>query len=179
MFVVPVDALYAWLGVGVETAFLGPNGALEAIPSDRVRSSATLIALAAAEGPPAGEAVTAMGEHLRELDAVEAEARRSVEQVTRTLANTAAVFGPLVGGATVALAAAMGSTGPIGGTVATADLGLAVGAYVLVLAAVLTALATGLTDGLDRSLIGYRVGLAVLAATATYLVAFVGAGLLI
>jgi len=90
-----------------------------------------------------------MGEHLRELDAVEAEARRSVEQVTRTLANTAAVFGPLVGGATVALAGAMGSAGPLasGGTVD--GLGLVVGAYVLVLAAILTALSTGLSRGFD------------------------------
>jgi len=102
-----------------------------------------------------------MGEHLRELDAVEAEARRSVEQVTRTLANTAAVFGPLVGGATVALAGAMGSAGPLasGGTVD--GLGLVVvGAYVLVLAAILTALSTGLSRGFDRALVGYRVGLA-------------------
>jgi len=165
------------LGVGVETAFLGPNGALEAIPSDRVRSSATLLALAAAEGPPAGAAVTAMGEHLQELAAVEAEARRSVEQVTRTLANTAAIFGPLVGGATVALAGAMGSAGPLASGGAADGLGLVVGAYVLVLAAILTALSTGLSRGFDRALVGYRVGLALLAATATYLAAFVGTGL--
>jgi Flp pilus assembly protein TadB len=167
------------LGVDLRTAFDGPNGTLVSVPSERAESAAALLAVSAREGRPAGEGLTAMGDHLRALDEGEREARRAVAQVTNTLSNTAAVFGPLVGGATVALAAAMGSTGPIGGTVATADLGLAVGAYVLVLAAVLTALATGLTDGLDRSLIGYRVGLAVLAATATYLVAFVGAGLLI
>ena len=162
------------LGVGVEEAFLGPDGALATAPSQRAHSSATLLALAASEGRPAGEAVTAMSDHLQELAAVESEARRSVEQVTRTLSNTAAVFGPLVGGATVALAGAMGSAGPLTGSGTTAGLGLAVGGYVLVLAALLTALSTGLSRGFDRALVGYRVGLALLAATATYLAAFVG-----
>lgn len=165
------------LGVSVGTAFLGPDGALATVPSQRARSSATLLALAASEGRPAGEAVTAMSDHLQELAAVEAEARRSVEQVTRTLSNTAAVFGPLVGGATVALAGAMGSSGPLTGNGMTAGLGLAVGGYVLVLSMLLTALSTGLSRGFDRALVGYRVGLAVLAATVTYLAAFVGTGL--
>jgi hypothetical protein len=50
--------------------------------------------------------------------------------------------------------------------------------YVLALAAILTAVATGLDRGLDRALVGYRVGLALLSATPTYLVAFVGASAL-
>jgi hypothetical protein len=48
---------------------------------------------------------------------------------------------------------------------------------VLVLAAVLTALSTGLRRGVDRALVGYRVGMALLAATATYLAAVVAGGL--
>jgi hypothetical protein len=47
------------------------------------------------------------------------------------------------------------------------------------MATLLTVLATGLARGLDRSLVGYRVGLALLAATATYLTAYAGAGLLV
>ncbi len=167
------------LGVGVEDAFLGPRGALSAVPSRRTRSAARLLALAASEGRPAGEAVTAMGDHLQELAAVEAEAERSVEQVTSTLANTAAVFGPLVGGATVALAGAIGSAGPLTGDGTTGGLGLAVGVYVLLLAVLLTALSTGLARGFDRSLVGYRVGAALLAATATYLAAFAGTGMVV
>lgn len=165
------------LGVGVEAAFLGPDGALATVPSRRARSGATLLALAANEGRPAGEALISMGGHLQELAAVEAEARRSVEQVTRTLSNTAAVFGPLVGGATVALAGAMGSAGPLTGAGTTSGLGLAVGVYVLVLAVLLTALSTGLSRGFDAGLVGYRAGLALMAATVTYLAAFAGAGL--
>jgi hypothetical protein len=58
-------------------------------------------------------------------------------------------------------------------------LGRVVGAYVLILAALLTALATGLERGFDRTLVTYRVGIALPTATATYLVAFAGAGALL
>lgn len=167
------------LGVDIETAFTGENGALATVSSDRAASAAALLALSASEGRPAGTALVAMGEHLETIDTVEQESKRAMGSVTSTLSNTAAVFGPLVGGATVALTAAMGSNGPLGGSVAIAHLGLAIGWYILVLAVLLTTLATGLTHGLDRPLLGYRIGLALLAATATYLTAFVAAGLLI
>lgn len=167
------------LGVDLETALLGPRGALATTPSRRARGAASLLATAAREGEPAGETLQAMADHLEDLAAVERETRRAVGQVTSTLANTAAVFAPLVGGVTVALADAMGSDGPLGAVGPTDGLGLAVGAYVLVLAVVLTALSTGLERGLDRALVGYRAGLALLAATATYLVGFAGTGLVI
>lgn len=167
------------LGVDVETAFTGPNGVLATVASDRAQSAAALLALSASEGAPAGEAMTAMADHLETLDEVERESRRAIGRVTGTLSNTAAVFGPLVGGATVALSAALGRDGPMGGSIVVADIGLAVGWYVLVLAVVLTALATGLTRGLDRSLVCYRVGLTLPAATATYLASFVAAGLFV
>lgn len=122
-----------------------------------------------------------MGNHLGEVRRVEAEGRREMARVTGTLANTAAVFGPLVAGATVALSAsvATGTAGSIGRGLPAAALGPAIGAYVLVMAALLTTLATGLERGLDPALIGYRVGVALPAATATYLVAVVGAGLVL
>jgi len=166
------------LRAGVREAFLGEHGALADVPSPRARSAAALLALAAREGRPAGSAVVAMADHLDDLDAVEREARRELAQVTGTLKSTAAAFGPLVAGATVALARGMAGTGEFGSAVPTAALGLAVGAYVLLLAAVVTALATSLERGFDRSLVGYRVGLAVLSATSVYLVAFAGASTL-
>jgi hypothetical protein len=183
------------LKVGVREAFLGEHGALADIPSPRARSTATLLALAASEGRPAGGAIVAMADNVEELAAVERDARHEIGTVTGTLANTAALFGPLVAGATVALAAGM----DVGGTVAvgavratetagtagvasgssTAGLGLAVGAYALVLAAILTTLSTGLAHGLDRALVGYRVGWALLVATATYLAAIHAVGLFV
>jgi hypothetical protein len=169
------------LGVAVGEAFDGTHGALATLPSRRGREVSTLFSLAATEGRPAGDALIATAEHVEKLGRIERDARRELTQVTDTLSNTAAVFGPVVGGATVALSARVTRTGTTAGFGATplptAELGLAVGAYVLWLAAVLTVLSTGLTDGLDRTLVGYRVGIALPLATACYLVAFVGAGL--
>ncbi|MFD1513489.1 type II secretion system protein [Halomarina rubra] len=203
------------LRVGVDEALYGEHGALATVPSTRVESTLRLLVVAAREGSPAGDALVVVGDHVEQLRSVERAARRDLRRVTTTLTNTAAVFGPLVGGVTVALAAAMdgrslaglssvssASSMPPSGTVGTAPstavvgatgasgtsasssaattaaalptsaLALAVGVYVLALAALLTALATGLEHGADRSRIGYRVGLALPTATALYLTAF-------
>jgi hypothetical protein len=177
------------LRVGVRESFLGEHGALATCPSPRARGAAALLALAASEGRPAGVAVVSMADHLDELAGLEAEARRELGQVTGTLGNTASLFAPLVAGATVSLSerladSGLATAGDLAGRSSmaaagptTGDLGLAVGGYVLVMAVVLTGLSTGLERGLDRALVGYRVGAALLVATATYLAAFVGAGL--
>jgi len=167
------------LGVGIEAAFRGEHGTTETVPSPRLGRAATVLGAAAEIGPPAGETITTMGEHLDALAAVERETRRDLSQITGTLSNTAALFGPLVGGATVALAGTMdGGSGPLG-TVSTAAVGPVVGWYCLVLAAVLTALSTGLHRGLDRALVGYRVGVALCSATATYFTAVVATRILV
>ncbi|MFC5367040.1 type II secretion system protein [Salinirubrum litoreum] len=185
------------LDLGVRQAFVGDLGALRDVPSQRARGTAELLALAASEGRPAGEAVVALADHLGDLRRVETDARQELRQVTGTLASTAALFGPLVAGATVALAdgmagagrstttaltgagASAGGAGTAAGTLATADLGVAVGVYTLLLTVVLTALSVGLEHGLDRALVGYRVGIALLSATATFLASVLGAGLLV
>ncbi|WP_135302165.1 type II secretion system F family protein [Haloarcula amylovorans] len=166
------------LGCSIESAFRGDHGTLDELPSPRLRRTATLLDAAAAIGPPAGDSIATMGDHLDELAAVERETRRDLAQITRTLSNTAALFGPLVGGATVALAESMQSGGPIE-AVSASLLGPVVGWYCLVLAVVLTALSTGLHRGLDRSLVGYRIGLALCSATTVYLVAVVATRLLV
>ncbi|MFB6301441.1 MAG: type II secretion system protein [Haloferacaceae archaeon] len=169
----------------VSDALLGDHGVLATLPSPRLRGAAALLALAAREGRPAGEVIVAMGDHLAEVRRVEAEGRRELARVTGTLANTAAVFGPLVAGATVALSSSVATgepglgPGTLGRGLPAAALGPAIGAYVLLMAAILTMLATGLERGIDPPLIGYRVGVALPAATATYLVAVVGAGLVL
>ncbi|WP_276271134.1 type II secretion system F family protein [Haloarcula litorea] len=166
------------LGTDLESAFRGDHGTLATVPSPRLRRVATLLSAAAAVGPPAGASITRMGEHLEELRRVERETERDLAQVTGTLSNTAALFGPLVGGATVALAGSMRAGGPIE-TVAVGVLGPVVGWYCLVLAALLTALSTGLYRGFDRALVGSRVGLALCSATATFLAALVATRLLV
>ncbi|MGM0590851.1 MAG: type II secretion system protein [Halobacteriota archaeon] len=172
------------LDVGVRKAFLGDHGALSTVPSPRARQAAALLSLAAREGRPAGTAVVAMGEQLAELSRIEREGRRELAQVTGTLTNTAAFFAPLVGGATVAMAARMAAVdatadAPTGVALPPDALGIAVGGYVFALAVILTALSIGLSDGLDRSLVGYRVGLALLCATPTYLASTAAATLLL
>ncbi|WP_135819831.1 type II secretion system protein [Halostella litorea] len=167
------------LGVGVRESFLGDHGALADVPSPRVRSTAALLALAASEGRPAGGAVVATADHVEELRTVEREARHELSRVTGTLGHTAAVFGPLVAGVTVALAGGIGGTKFGEPALPPAGLGLAVGGYVLLLAAVLSALAAGLEAGIDRPLVGYRVGRALCAATPTFLGAFALARLLV
>jgi hypothetical protein len=169
----------ATLGLGVDAAFAGPHGALDTVHSHRITGAAALLGRAATAGQLAGTTLTAMAEHLDDLADLEAAANRSVEQVTSTLANTATVFGPLVGGATVSLAGAMGSAGPLTGATATGGLGLAVGVYVLTLAVVLTALSISLRRGFERSLVGYRVGVALVAATTVYLTASLGTALVV
>jgi len=171
------------LRVDLWESLLGPRGALADVPSSRARGAAALLSTAAEEGEPAGRAVTSMADHLDELERVEREARRELARVTGTLRHTAAVFGPLVAGATVAVAGRLDVEGGVGpaapGATETAagaaslpvgGLGLSIGVYVLFLATVLSALSTGLRRGLDPALVGYRVGWALLSATAVFLV---------
>jgi hypothetical protein len=168
------------LGVTVAEAFRGDHGALATLPSRRAREMADLFGLAATEGRPAGDALVATAEHAERLRRVERDARRELAQVTDTLSNTAAVFAPLVGGATVALSARVGRAETAGfgaSALPTAELGVAIGAYVLWLAVALTVLSTGLRRGLDRTLLGHRVGVALCLATCCYFASYVGAGL--
>lgn len=161
------------LRVGLHEAFVGEYGPLATLPSARARTCADTLALAAREGRPAGAAAVAMADHLEELSAVDAEARRSLARITDTLRSTAIAFGPLVGGTTVALADGMAAVDGAVAPVPVAPLGLAVGAYVMSLSIVLTVLSVGLERGLDRALVGYRCGISLVAAPTVFIAAYV------
>lgn len=195
------------LGLDVAGSFVGPRGVLRDVPSPRARDVATLLTLAATEGQPAGDVLVAAGDHLRDLRRVERDGRRELAAITGTLTNTAVLFGPLVGGVTVAMAGRLASdattsaaapttaattstaatattangAASVGGALAlsTPVLGQVVGIYVLLLAAELTALSTVLERGLDPALVAYRVGVALPVASVAYLVAVVVAGRLL
>lgn len=168
------------LQVGVHEAFLGRHGVLERVPSPRVRGSVALLALAAEEGRPAGTALLALAEHVDDLQHIEREARQQLVSVCRTLTNTATLFGPMVAGATVALAGAIGGeTELASGDGGFLWLGGPVGVYVLLLAAILTTLSVGLVRGFDRSLVGHRVGRALVSATSIYLCTYLVVGALV
>ena len=181
------------LGVTVRTALAGDGGPFGPGRATGARADAAVsaVAVAAAEGRPAGEALVAHAERLDDLAECERAARRTLATVTRTLRETAALFGPLVGGATVALAGRLdglgGSNGS--GTLAGASAGAAaldpalvgptVGVYVLALAVVLTTLATGLERGVDATLVGYRVGIALVTATGAFVAGHLAVAMLI
>ncbi len=165
------------LGIPIEASLLGPRSVFATLPSERGRGAAAMLSVAAEEGAPAGAALVAMADHLDDLRRLEDETRRELRQVTGTLANTASVFGPLVAGAAVALAAGIGSRAP-GTPLPVSGLGTVMGLYTLVLAALLAALSTGLERGVVPSQMGASAGRALVGATTTYLCAFVGAGAL-
>ncbi|NHN42266.1 hypothetical protein G9C85_11605 [Halorubellus sp. JP-L1] len=161
------------LGVGPRDAFLGEHGAVAALPSQRTRAVVDLLALAAAQGAPAGEAVVAVADHLEDLAAVERACRDDLAAVTGTLRSTGRGFGPLVGGATVSLAGSLAAPGSLLGDAPSTGidptaLGLAVGAYVLVLAAILAVLAVVLEAGLDRVAVGREVAAAIPTAGVSF-----------
>jgi Flp pilus assembly protein TadB len=162
------------LQVSVHEAFLGDTGTLRAVPSRRVRGAVAFLGLAAEEGRPTGSAILSLADHIDELRRVEADARHDLQSVCGTLQSTGAIFGPLVAGATVALAHAIttGSMGLPGGSGSLPWLGLSIGLYALALATLLPALATALVAGFDRSLVGARVGKSLLVATTVYLAAY-------
>jgi hypothetical protein len=164
------------LQIGVREAFLGTHGALNRVPSRQVRTSVALLALSAREGRRAGEALVSLSDHVEQLRRVRREAEHNLAYVCRTLSSTAMLFGPLVAGATVALADGMAGEAFGDGDISLGWLGAPVGLYVLVLAAVLTALSTGLRRGLDGPLVGYRVGRALGCATVTYLCSYLLVG---
>ena len=102
------------LRVGVREAFSGSGGPVETVPSPRVQGAVALLAVAAREGRPAGDVLLELADQLERLRELERDARRQLATVTGTLSNTAAVFAPIVGGATVALATGVDTVG-IGG----------------------------------------------------------------
>lgn len=161
------------LHLTVEEAFLGEYGALKDIPSPRARSTASLLAIAAHEGQPAGRAIVEMANHLKDLQDVERKTKRELSQVTGTLKNTGFMFGPIVAGATIGMADIMSTSGIDYfdmGTLPTQDLGVVVGFYIITLAMILTALSIGLQYGLDRSLVGFETGKALLIGVPTYII---------
>ena len=158
------------LNVGVTAAFLGEDGALSAVPSPRVRGSVAVLRVATREGRPAGSALLALADHVADLRQVERAARQDLAEVCGTLQSTGSLFGPMVAGATVAMADGVaGGSGPLAGGQSLPWLGPAVGGYVLAFAVVLPALATSLSRGFDGPLVGHRVGRALVVATTVYL----------
>lgn len=163
------------LQVTVEEVFLGDSSVLGRLPSRRLRGSLSMVALAGSEGRPVGGALLSLAGHIGQLQRVEADARAELDSVCNTLRSTGTTFGPLVAGATVALASGMTGGGFIGGS-GMPWLGGVVGVYVLILAVLLPALAVGLERGFDLALVSHAVGKALCVAVTVYLASYVLVG---
>lgn len=176
-----VSGVHRRLRVGLETAFCGPHGALTHRPSPRLQAAARLLALAGREGPHGGDVLLDLADHLEELQSVQQDARRELSTIIGTLRSTACCFAPLIGGATVALAARIDGAGLTQsvGSIDSTGIALVVGVYVIFLGGVLAALAAALDRGLDRAVIGEQVGYAFVCCGVVYPTAVVAAGWLV
>lgn len=162
--------IHRHLGVPPDAAFTGPHGALRHVTSPRLTACATLLAVAGREGPHGGRVVIDVADHMDAITTVQADARRELGTILGTLRSTAWCFAPLIGGVTVALAGRIDATGltrSITGIDQT-GLALAVGTYVVLLAAILAGLAAALDRGLDRPVIGEQIGYALVSAGIIY-----------
>lgn len=166
------------LGVPVSTALVGEHGPLAALPSRRLRATAELLDVAARAGRPAGDLLVDLADHLDRLQSVETETRRELASVVGTLRATACCFAPLVGGVTVSLAGRVGSETASGRLppLDVGTLGVVVGVYVVLLAAILGALSTALAVGTDRARLLHAAGGATAAASVCYALAATVAG---
>lgn len=162
-------------GDPVEAVFFGENGVLEAVPSQRVRAALALVTTAGEYGPAGGRTLQSVGSYLEALFGVEREARRELAQTTSTLKQTALVFAPAIAGVTVALATGMQSVEGTGQSLDVAALGLVVGLYVLLLAAILPALAVVLERGFDPVRMGFHSGVALAVGSVVYPLSFLTA----
>jgi len=160
-------------GEPIDRVFLGPEGLLATLPSQRTEAALSLTATAATYGPPGGRTLLSVGEYLGSLQDVERAARRELSQTTNTLKQTAVVFAPAIAGVTVALATGMGAVDGSGQPVDVAALGRVVGVYVLQLAIVLPSLSVVLARGLDPVRMGFQSAVALGVSSVVYPLSFV------
>lgn len=171
------------LNLRVSEAFMGEYGALNGIPSSRAYGTAELLAIASREGRPAGRAMVSMADHLEELQEVESETKRQLQQVTGTLQQTASYFGPMVAGATVALAGVIADEAAEEGQTASDllpldQLGIVVGTFLITLCFILVPLSIALRHGMDRAMIGYGIGRALISAIPIYVMSVFVVGMI-
>ena len=79
-------------------------GAFKDIYSDRIKTTMLLFAESVHKShESAGVAIIKLADHLKELQEVELNIKRSLYDMTSTMRSTAAIFAPLIGGVTIAL----------------------------------------------------------------------------
>ncbi len=159
-------------------------GAFKDVYSDRVHTTMKLFTESVHKShEAAGMAIIKLAEHLKELQEVETNIKRSLYDVTSTMRSTAMIFAPLIGGVTLALSEVIqkillniakesrllpeefniGSIMKQAGTGLTQSIPpdiflLVVGIYMVILVIILTRFAGGIEYGGDRPQFMYDLG---------------------
>ncbi len=159
-------------------------GAFKDISSDRVHTTMRLFTESVYKShEAAGMAIIKLAEHLKELQEVETNIKRSLYDVTSTMRSTAMIFAPLIGGVTLALSEVIqkillniaeesrllpeefniGNIMKQAGTGLTQSIPpdiflLVVGIYMVILVIILTRFAGGIEHGGDRPQFMYDLG---------------------
>ena len=159
-------------------------GAFKDVYSERVHTTMRLFTESVHKSHEAsGMAIIKLAEHLKELQEVEANIKRSLYDVTSTMRSTAMIFAPLIGGVTLALSEVIqkilinisketkllpeefniGGIMKQAGTSTTQSIPpdvflLVVGVYMVILVIILARFAGGIEYGGDRPQLMYDIG---------------------
>ncbi len=158
-------------------------GAFKDLYSERIRTTMKLFVESAHKShEAAGVAIVKLADHLKELQDVEQNIKRSLYDITSTMRSTAAIFAPLIAGVTIALSEVISKIlqnishsmthlppnlmpGP--GQISPADLDqsipselflLAIGVYLILITTILTRFSATIEYGGDRAQFMYDLG---------------------
>jgi Flp pilus assembly protein TadB len=158
-------------------------GAFKDVYSERIRTTMKLFVESAHKShEAAGVAIVKLADHLKELQDVEQNIKRSLYDMTSTMRSTAAIFAPLIAGVTMALSEVIAkilqnishsmehlpaNLVPGSGQISPADLGqsippdlfmLSIGIYLILITVILTRFSGTIEYGGDRAQLMYDLG---------------------
>jgi Flp pilus assembly protein TadB len=158
-------------------------GAFKDVYSERIRTTMKLFVESAHKShEAAGVAIVKLADHLKELQDVEQNIKRSLYDMTSTMRSTAAIFAPLIAGVTMALSEVIAkilqnisnsmehlpaNLIPGSGQISPADLEqsihpdlfmLSIGIYLILITVILTRFSGTIEYGGDRAQLMYELG---------------------
>ncbi len=169
---------------GILTAIFDDEfGAFKDVYSERIRTTMKLFVESAHKShEAAGVAIVKLADHLKELQDVEQNIKRSLYDMTSTMRSTAAIFAPLIAGVTMALSEVIAkilqnishsmehlpaNLIPGSGQISPADLEqsippdlfmLSIGIYLILITVILTRVSGTIEYGGDRAQLMYDLG---------------------
>ena len=182
-------------------AVLAPGyGAFSDVYSDRIRAMIRMLVESSDKsGDVAGNSVIRLADHLKELQSIENEIRRTLGTMTSMLKTTCTVFAPFIGGITLALSQSV--SGVISRTMAdlngmpesarqyfplvpefsapaisTGEFVLIIGLYIIMLVIILLRFVDGIEHGDDKYEFMYNVGTVLPVSMAVFTVTTALAG---